>query len=470
MNWAIYLKTRAFEAVLCALSATALSYTFCSGFFATQPIQSQPWIIGLSCFALVFLLYVVVATPRSLLVGGIALGAAFVALLVSFAVTGPGATPVDDVEGNYCIFLLIVAATSLAAFLLSRTRAGCVVWLVLGSIACAFVEFLYWYDHAVAFGLFVVAGIGLAIVRNYQKNLVDSESDRYAFGSVSIAGVVLAGISLGVACIVFTLVISPLNPPNMTMKLFTEYRRAEVVEVSGSESVEHVQGEEESNNTVEGDEDTSDAPEEEEVRSNNTLASMLGMDTDSSGDSAATTGLLHMNLLFLLVPLAIVIVTVASIMTKRALRRRRYLRMTEAGNDGAVVNLYLFFLDRFGRLGHRKIECPQGLSLTEFSRNYRPAFQAFEQHVSLDAAEFEDASDSLTDSVNHLESQEEREEGGFGASGFDVLTEAYGRVVYGGAQADERDRSLFDDYYANFYRNVRCYVGRLRYVLLFFRI
>ena len=388
------------------------------------------------CVVLVALLYLVAMTPRTLLVGGICLGVALVGVLIGCAVASPGSTPVDDVAGNYCILALLAIASSLVVFVLGRTRVGTVALLLLGLVACAFVEYLYWTSQDVAFVVFVVAAIGLVVFRNYQVSLIDSESDQISFTSVSLTGIVLGGVSLAVAAVVFMLVIAPLNPGNITVKLFTEYRSSQVIELSGAQSAEHVQGELASDNTVEGDEDTSDSDEQQEVKPT-TISSLLGVSDELSGDGGATIGLMNVNLLFLIIPLLIVLLVVGVIVLRRALRRRRYRTMTSGDNEDAVMNLYLFFVERFKRL---KIECPTGQTIIEFSRDARSTFQAFERSY------------------------------GDGPCVFEGLTDAYSRVVYGGLPASDEDRELFERYYATFYKNVIHHVGRLKYLLMFFRV
>ena len=437
MSFTDYLRRGIWDLLLCTSAAAALVYTAFSGFFATQPLQQHLGVVALVCLALVCVLYCIAFSARSAVLGGVAYAVLSFVVVGACAAVGPAQLPFDDIEGNLAIGAAIALFLSAMVFVLSRRQSTCLALLVAGVLLCALVEYLYWYAHVIAFLVFVVAAFALLVYKSYQRNLADSESEQLAFGAVTATAAGFALVALACACAISLLVLQPLELPRNEVKLLTEYKSVEEIEVVGTGAALPTLGSEQSNNSN-GQLDEGNL---EDVTTGTTtpktLGEMLGLSDGTSGDSGHALSLLDADYRIVVAVLLVVLAVAGSIAGKRLLRRRAFGRMVAGGGASAAQNLYRFFVDRLARVG---LSCPVGLSLCEFAQNYNASFSQFETGV------------------------------GEGKSMFSVLTDIYSRAVYGAGEISERELVAFTGYYRAFYRRMRKFAGPLRYARLFFTV
>lgn len=433
----------AFDILFCTLSSSALAYTLCSAFYATQPFQQMVWLIVLACFVVTFALYVVALRAR--LVGGIVFGVAALAAIVACALASPVESVLDDEVGNYTLFALIAVLTPLLTFLLSRKRASMVLLVVLGVYLCAVIEYLYWYGHVAAFLLFVGGCVALLVYRSYQLAVIGSDSDALAFPIVSVSGAVLVALALALSAGVFVLVVEPLDPPNLIVKLITEHVRLDEEEVRGTGDAVNVENDQlfslvtndivqQADNPEEEDsqQDMDDTSDDDSDETEENAGASVGLDEDGDrGVDAQRISVLPWG--YVLIPLLLAALVAGVIALRRRLRNRRFQKLLAADGRAGMEGLYLFFMRRFKKL---KLPVPANQTLLEFLQASKAAYERFEDPQ-----------------------QEVR---------LAQLTDAYIGVVYGGQPFVDGHRELFSAYYREFYKNARRYVGRVRYCFKFF--
>ena len=441
----VYIKNSLLDCLLCIVASSALSYTACSGFYATQPYQDV-WgtllIVGI-CAVLTVALFAISLTRTSRLIGGIALAVVVLAAFGAAVATSSVLAPMEDAEGNNLYLAFCLLTPPIATFLLSRHKLACVLLIVVGVLFCGVIEYLYWYGHIVAFALFLVSSITLYVYRTYQSSLLNSESEHLAFGSVTAAGLALALVAVGAGIGLFVGAIAPLEPPNMVVKLITEHYRAEEKEVRGIGSTADERNDDLSNeqgDDISQSSETSDDDANADDDADKSPFDFLGLNDENSLLGRIGAGLASLTMNFpdwwpLVAALLVVLVIAAVIAMKKLLRRRRFGKMLELGSDGAARELYLFFLNRFARF---KIPQPGTLTLKEYAAGFSDTFKKFEQRLDDPA--------------------------------FNTLTSLYVRSVYGGQAVTEEELSTFTDYYARFYKWACSYVGRFKYCRMFFRI
>ncbi len=447
----VYLKSVIGDFILCLAASIALAYTLCSGFYAAQPYQTVTGCLVLAGISAVFLvaLFAISRNTTARIVGGIVLAVVVIAALGFVFMNSSGESVFDDVVGNDIFFAAIALLTPVAVYLLSRKRALCIVLVVLGVLLCAVMEYLYWYGHIVSFVIFVLSSAGLYVYRTYMNSVLNSESDRLAFGSVTVSGVALFGVSLLVASGLAFAVTAAVDMPNFTVKLLTKHYQVDREEVKGVGSSVSTENLSISSNTlgsdtVQSSDDSGTAinriadgqSAQGEATEQETTGSDSDTNDDSTGDEAAGGGFLGMNFpnwFPFVVAAIIILLIVAAILLKKYLRKRRFEQIVSQPNGQAASELYLLFMDRFRRL---KVPMPDALTLTEYTKGQAETFGRFEQTT--------------------------------GALAFPELTSVYMSKTYGGKEVSDEDLSIFKDYYQKFYGRMCRYAGRFRYCLLYF--
>ena len=445
-GFALYAKHSVWDFVLCAIASSALCYSSLIAFLATVPFQEAPWVIAGLCTLVTAALFIVAYNFTTALVGSIALVAVFcVSAGVCWSLS-PASVPFEDVVGNNVFLVFEVALSSVAVFVLSRRKPLVIVLLVGGLILCASLEYLYWNGQFVSAGLFCMATICLYAYRNYQLSLIGSDSEDISFGSSTFAAGVVGLLSVLLATGVFMLVIAPLEPPNVTVKLLTKHMRVDEKHVAGTgdeESVINIElfswndtGTESGTGTSEGEsaERGNGDRETDDMSPQATAGSSFNID-NTGQDSGTAIRIAAPDWMPIAIPLIIVALIALVIAARKLVRRSRCNRIRALPSRERVEGFYLMFVRAFGKM---KMAVPDCQTLREY--------------------------------VNAAAGEIGRFEGQLDNVAFAGLTETYSSVVYGHEDPSDEQLASFDEYYGTFYRNARKYVGPIRYLRLFFRI
>ncbi len=446
------LKSTLIEFFFCIVASVSLSYTLSSCFFATQPFQS---LLGTGVMAIVSALVLAalffVCTSRvSTVIGSIAVTVAIICVISLAFLLSDAESILADEESNYVYPALVFMLVAVCVFVLSRGRIRAAVLIVGGVLLCGVIEYLYWYGHALPFAVFFISSVAIYVFQTYQNSLLKSESETLSFGSVSASGIALAAACAALSCAVFVLVIAPLSPPHLTIKLVSEHYRIQVEEVRGTagdtstqnQSIlsnilgnQTVQSNDPSsvlkNQLVNGQSPQGDATEYEERDTKQNS----GSDEKEGESGGGDLGMEFPDQMFYALPLFLFALIVLAVVGKLLLRRRHYNKMLAEESGKAMESLYMFFMKRFEKA---KIPGPESLTLAEYAVNRENYFKGFEG------------------SINKVE--------------FFHLSEVYSAHVYGGKPVSDSELALFKDYYRNFYKRMRQYLGTVRYLLRFFSL
>lgn len=447
-----YARSSLWDFVLCVAASTALAYTLCSGFYATQPFQDVGGtaIVAAICAVVTLLLFAVSRTSKTALIGGPVLAVALAgAIVASYALSTTGAA-LDDEPGNYLYFSLVTILPTVVVYVLSRWKGTTLVLLVLAVFACALEEYLYWYGHFIAFAISVVAIAGLYAYRTYQRSLLASSSEHLAFGPVTAFGVLLACASIAAGIGVFAAVIAPIDPPNVVLKLAIEDVRAQEREVKGIATSDDDPAENQFSMNLGNeiiyssdvndelynqlDDDRVGRGDVSVVQVRNSSVDLGSMAEEGQGEESALS-LDWPDWWWLVALISLLALILGAILARKYIRHRRYKKLVSEGNEEAVESLYRFFLACFERL---KIPQPGSMTLTEYVLAHSGTFDKFGSHADTPA--------------------------------FGDLTQVYSASVFGGDGVSDGQLELFKRYYRVFYGNVRRYVGSIRYLWTFFRV
>ncbi|MBO4365638.1 MAG: hypothetical protein J5804_05025 [Eggerthellaceae bacterium] len=450
MSFGNYLKQSVFDMLLCACSAAALCYVCLIAFIATLGYQDSPFIVIVSCIALTAALFCVAYNLRTSLIGGVALAFLFGGAVIACWMQSGTPSLFDDVKGNNAYLVIEVALCCVMVFVLSRRKATAIALLVGGTVLCCAMEYLYWNGKIVATAIFVIATGALYALRAYKANLRGSDSDKLMFGpAVAVAGG-LGCLSVLLALGVFALVIAPLNPPAYTLKLVTHHIQLQEVEVRGTgDQVSlltellkslNVLGSKDApadSDDVNDDKDSQQDQNQDTDQEQETGGSSFGLNEPSDKDAAEAFAINVPPYVPVLLALALIAVVFAVIFGRKAMRRKKYERICSLPPGERLCQLYLYFTKAFTKM---KVKRPDSATLREYMDSAGGVYANFEK------ADFSES------------------------PAFAKLTESYSKCAYGRMEPSDEELDAFEEYYREFHRRAASYVGRLRYVPLFFRI
>ena len=369
MSIGAYLRRRAPEFVLVVVAATCVTVVVLQGFVVAPRLQfNGPLVVGLSC--LCQLVLYAGAYRRSWLAGSLVAYALLCAAMVGVGIaTSANPDPLADVEGNNLAFCCVLLVANGLVYALSRRLGSCVVLVVAGLFACAFVQYVYHANLLVPTLVFVGCLAALWVVRSYALSMAAaSEPGKPAYGAAGLMAVVAAVVALGVAGFLYVAVIAPLNPGHLTVKLFTEYRTFETVQVRNPSEVVTVEDPTQTTVTLTDEVIYGSIPVQLDA-SDPALAELDDFVQDSREQSGSKNvfrlemvdeGGVYLYtyelpafwwLLALAVP---VVLVVLAVVVRKAMRARRRSRMAACVPHDQVGALYTRLVRDFGKLGYGK--------------------------------------------------------------------------------------------------------------------
>ncbi|MDO4501695.1 MAG: hypothetical protein Q4D06_00790 [Coriobacteriia bacterium] len=431
-----FLLQRLPELLFLTVASSALFSTLTFGFHVDDAVRANYALIVGWSFVLALALTLASYSPRTVVAGGVGyavagMGAVFAASAMS------GHSPFDEVYGNLGSVLLLGFVCATLTYLLTRRRGTAVLYVVLGAFTCVLIQFLYGNGLLVRFVIFLVAALAL-LVRSSQQ----AAGKTLAQGAVSRLSALAVGAGLCLAAAVLSLgvwfvVVAPLNPPALELKLITRYYALEEVRVSGFEQYEHKINEQlKTDREKDGDRQTNKENSNEKDDGNAKDQGSQGFQLTGFDDPAGAVRYWVESPWWPLVVLGVILLVVLVIAAKKALRARRFKRMRALPADDQVKAFYFFFQKRFQKLGLVK---EPASSPYAYACDNATAYAPFEA--------------------------------GAGGATYKELAHMYCDVVYGQHLPSESELQVCADLYGVFYKNVCAYVGKPKYALtLFFRL
>lgn len=432
-----YLKHKLADTLLCIALTVSLVPTVCSGFALTGRWQ-QSLLAAALCSAVLQVVFTLLSRRRVTVRLGIAAGAVLAA--AAFAYMRAVSPLSDEASNSAFIFALVQIVTALLVFLLSRTRLGVAVMFLVGNLICAGSHFLLFPAPAWCFYLFLAAVFVLFLHRVCTVSAAKAELGAVSVPKYLRQTALLLVVGFGAALGLYFGVVAPLAPPTQELKLITELRSMELLQVLGISGTEiildpELTSEAPPEDTELGDEsgeEESDAPDGlEETPSpktpdtSKTLGQQISNTLQEAAEAIRYDGFVWSRLwLLLLIPLAI-----AAAYGLRVYRKKQWRKRVRAlPREDAVANYYRFFLSRLGRAGIKK--SPDS-TLREFAENAGKQMEPFET----------------------------------GGVRFGALTAVYEQVLYGRHSVSDEEYTAFERFYDGFYPALRREVGTAKYYL-----
>ena len=443
----LYLKSALWDLVLVFLAAMSLCYMLLNGFYVDPALQYSPLpavIVAVCLLALFF----IGSNKRYMVPGGIVFAVVVVvAWLASGALTPTDVLLVDN-ETNYLIFTMVCTLVPIGCYLLSRSRASALVLFAIGAFLMALMQMFYGRFELVWAIIMVVSMLALVIYKNYQSVLrsatsVEKISFVPGFAVAVCATVVAVGIGLGL----WFGVISQLNPGAVEIKLITEYRALETIEVRGLSDEYQIPNldttSDQTGNESRTTDDIKESLDGEHVPATGDATSdpddgqseglFMGLNLESIQDAFDMQS--HPQnwplLLILIIPIALI---VAYFVLRRAWRTRRLNQMRALGPEGEFEQLFLYLIGKFERVG---VRVPEGQTMLEFGTSSEAAMYYYNKQSGI---EFKD------------------------------LATSYATMVYGVTPVSDEDVSKMESFYTGFWKAARKQLGNVKYFFTSFRL
>ncbi|MGN0039078.1 MAG: hypothetical protein ACI36Y_08110 [Coriobacteriales bacterium] len=468
MSLGAYLAARKGELLLVLLCAWSVTAVCLNGFHLDALAQDYGRtvraLLALPAVAVLLAAIYVGAHQRQRIARAVVLFIVAAALVVVVCMAlSSGAQPYADEEGNYLSLGLAAIVVTLLCFLLTRTLAGCLAWFAASSLICSMAQAFFMGEDLLLSFVAAVCALALVVYRNFSLSVRGAQLASKGAGAHAFAASLAPALLCAVAALaVWALVIAPLSPGVLSIKLFTEYKQLPIEEYVGT-AQEHplLNYDMSSRTTVAGEPYTTDDLKEDSTSEERVdaasalqqqvLASQAGQGTGASAGggskqdfSAESTDAVYnpvsydvefpWAVVWIAAVLALLLTMTAYFLGRRWLRMRRLRRILALPPNAQVKELYRFILGRLERIGFTQ---PQGSSLREF------------------AASSARQMDTIT-SVTRVP--------------FTRMTEAYISAVYSGAAPSEEEVVLMTAYYLRFWRAAREHLGNLKYFFASFRL
>lgn len=437
-----YIGSRMWEFILCIMTAFAAVGTELKGFYIDEAHQSNHLlIIGIAAIV-ILICFAGAYSRKSAVIAGLVSAFLILAGIIAVQVRPPVTTLFRDEEGNIWLFMLIIVVTSLVVFFLCRTLIGTGILFIAGTFLSGAVQFLYGTVSIYMMLMFICSAGAMYIYKNYQRNVLRTETVKTAFSGAFITSVALCAVITLIAAGIFFGVVKQLDPPQRELKLITNYKALEVLEKVGIADMQKIfdddeltdqinDNEEESSNK--GDEtDNSDGDKEQQEDkslqdernepdklddSNNPLLYPIKYAYSIYGP------FVFLGLFILLIVLAVLL--------KLWLRRMWLSRVMKKSPEQRIPLMYEFYISRL-----RKIKMARKDSETpyEFCQREKSRLRMF------------------------------RSEG----ADFDDITDIFVRTKYGRQPVSDEDMKRYLSFHKVFYRNCRKHLGNVKYIIKFF--
>ncbi|MDO4183087.1 MAG: DUF4129 domain-containing protein [Coriobacteriia bacterium] len=456
-----FLRSAVPDFLLVLVSSVCLSLAVSYGFDAAAGLRGNVLIHAGIAIPLLVILFAGGWSKKAVAASAFGVCVYCAAVIVVCALSVPADVPlfvdaqINDVDGNYVVFGFVLVVVPVLTYLLSRRRVGVLVLLVGGVLTFGLTQYLFraWATEepgTVIALVGMIALFALFVFQGYRSNVVQSSRVRKtAFAPAAAFAVVVSALCLGVGALAFVLVIGNLGLTTPEIKPFQDYYARPVVEYSGVYDEQQVDNPDlttsQTNDTVlDSNQDAEDGQHDQSPQDNQNQGADPLTQTfqflsafDPSDWNAAFAAINYQQLALSALAIAALIVLALAILVLiwDQRRKRRLQKWAQEPVQTRIYHMYDYFVDRFAKMGLRR---PENMTLLEYALASRQNMAPFAQG---------------TRGVDFL-----------------ALTLAYQRACYAAGSATEADGTLFESFYQAFYKNARTYVGKRKWLFLYWRM
>lgn len=450
----MFLQGAFFDLVLVLVASTALVFTVSYGFDSAANLRGNIALTAVLCLLVLLPMYAGSWSKKALAAGIVGTVVVCVGVVVGFAAAMPAQTAlfvdgqVNDVSDNYVIYAMVLVATPVVVYLLSRRTAGLFFLLVLGVVACGAVQFLYrdWITAQPGIPAFIAVLASMCMMfvyQTYRSSVYGAKrAKKPVFAQVFGFSALICAACVGIACAVFFVGINALGLSTPDIKPFKDYYQRPVVEYTGVYTEQQVDNLDLKTSTLSDEwKDTSQQGQggnnvntPDDLISSDPLTglaqSLEGFDASQWAERFTTVGYNVLEPQYVLLVALVLVAFVLFVLYWRRRRARRLEKWRELPSNEEAVAIYDFIQQRFKRLGVKKTAALTPLEHAMASRKELACFA--------------------------------RNTGGVDLMQFTLLWQ---RAYYGGRELSAEQLAAMERYYQAFFGNAKAYSGKLKWAL-----
>ncbi len=450
----MFLQGAFFDLVLVLVASTALVFTVSYGFDSAANLRGNIALTAVLCLLVLLPMYAGSWSKKALAAGIVGTVVVCVGVVAGFAAAMPAQTAlfvdgqVNDVSDNYVIYAMVLVATPVVVYLLSRRTAGLFFLLVLGVVACGAVQFLYrdWITAQPGIPAFIAVLASMCMMfvyQTYRSSVYGAKrAKKPVFAQVFGFSALICAACVGIACAVFFVGINALGLSTPDIKPFKDYYQRPVVEYTGVYTEQQVDNLDLKTSTLSDEwKDTSQQGQggnnvntPDDLISSDPLTglaqSLEGFDASQWAEQFTTVGYNVLEPQYVLLVALVLVAFVLFVLYWRRRRARRLEKWRELPSNEEAVAIYDFIQQRFKRLGVKKTAALTPLEHAMASRKELACFA--------------------------------RNTGGVDLMQFTLLWQ---RAYYGGRELSAEQLAAMECYYQAFFGNAKAYSGKLKWAL-----
>jgi len=430
-----HLDTRLWDFILCVFISIGLSLNVFAGYDMTNPLADNILAVSGIVFAVTALLFISADNKKNLLAAIFITVTGVVAGILALH-NSSAFNDMKTIDANPLLFWIIVIGTSLTVFWTSRSRAGLILLFLAGSITVAAFAFLEFPVSLVGYIDFIFSVFVMFMYRAYCVSLLHTDMGKIDFRAYFIQSTVVSTLAVALAAGLFFGVIKPLSPPTNEINLATRLMSLEVLEKIGVSTKTEIPSDNLTSNTLNNtNKTTQDNQNNKEQTKPQKKESTVQFSSVQGSNMQKAMAIIYEKKSYWLPILAvgIILIFAAAIISKLYFRKKWYRDLQKEANEDGVIKLYLRFLVQIRKAGLKR---PEDLTLLEYAANSQKKLEVFSA----------------------------------GEADFLRLTQIYISVIYGYKKVSVEEYRLFQEFYKEFYKNMRREMGTFRYCLHLFAI
>jgi hypothetical protein len=418
--------------------ACSLARTIAEGFYVAEDLSANMPLLTGVCAGVTAWLFIG-AYSRRLAVIIIVLSVLGVGAAM-FAARSSGVDVFSDTETNPYIYFAILILSAAGTFLLSRTKAGCIVLFAAGALLLCGIRFLYEQNHLAEFIVFLVGAATLYALRSYRRNMSDAKTAKPRFGIMAGTAALVFVLTMALGTAAFYGVVKPLDPPARELKLITHYMSLETLERLGIADRIPELDENMTSDKINDDKKNAKPGTDKKEKLPDGVKNDKKDDKDKDDPSALDSSnnplfrvikYLSDNNLWFLIPVIIAAALAAAILIKKIRRRRWLAALAGKPEREQILIMYRWYMKK---LQIMKIRRAPDATLYQFVRDASPALKRFASQ----------------------------------GADFGELTQIYVKSCYGEEPASGEEVEKYRSFHQVFYKNCLGYLGRFSYMVRFF--
>ena len=416
-----YIKTHICEYFFTLMISFGLTMNVASSFIMDEKVFNN-YLLVTAIVATLDIFLLVAGVNKKMTIVGIVLYVFAACAGVLYIISTGKISGLEGENSGYTLVIIIAVVCTTAVYLVTRNRKVFVVFIPISLVVCAAFRFLEYPVSVVGFVLMIIGIVLELIYKVYYDSIVEATIGNYNIRHFIIQSLI---VTLIVSCIsypVYTFAIKPANLPTRDIKLVTKLLSWDIIEKIGISSKTEVLS-----NTIKSDKIT-----------DKELQEKPNQEKDEDIKQKEKTELPAFAIKYdykepsnLWMFSFIAVIPVIPFIVKYFLRKKRKKKIEGLAPAEGCLYLYEYFLKKFKIA---KLTKPDSLTLSEYVANNSAALSTFDLDSGM---------------------------------GFNQITDIYTKEVYGGYVSDENDYKMFKDFYYGFFRNMKKYIGKSKYIFKF---